>query len=116
MKLELNLQYFGGRGASAASSGKNIITFKPKQKQGSSNNSNTKKWDYPGEKERVDRLIENAKNAKTINQINRAAMALKRQDEHITTLLSTVSQDDGDERVLMSLRRKIRQQRMVTKL
>lgn len=92
-----------------------IISFLDKDKA-EKDVLNSSGWDYRGERERVDRLIENANNAKTVNAINRAALALMKEDEHITTLLNNVKQDDGDARALMTLRRKIREQRRRTKL
>ncbi len=106
MKYTVDLQYFGGRGAdSGLKSGANI-----------SGTSTSSGWDYRGEARRVDTLIEYANKAKSINQINRAAIALKKEDEHISTLMNTVKEDDGDIRALMTLRRKVREQKKKTKL
>ncbi len=106
MKYTVDLQYFGGRGAdSGLKSGANISGI-----------STSSGWDYRGEAGRVDTLIEYANKAKSINQINRAAIALKKEDEHISTLMNTVKEDDGDIRALMTLRRKVREQRKKTRL
>lgn len=108
MKYTVDLQYFGGRGAdSGLKSGANANI---------SGTSTSSGWDYRGEAGRVDTLIEYANKAKSVNQINRAAIALKKEDEHISTLMNTVKEDDGDIRALMTLRRKVREQRKKTRL
>lgn len=53
---------------------------------------------------------------KSVNQINSAAISLKREDEHISTLIKNVQADNGDVNALLTLRRKIRVQRRKTKL
>lgn len=107
MKYILNSQLFGGRGAS----------IRMKTGKDYSNVASTSSgWDYRGEAGRTDTLIEYANKAKSINQINRAAIALKKEDEHISTLMNTVKEDDGDIRALMTFRRKIREQRKKTRL
>lgn len=53
---------------------------------------------------------------KSVNQINSAALSLKREDEHISTLIKNVQADNGDVNALLTLRRKIRVQRRKTKL
>lgn len=73
------------------------------------------KWNYPSEVERVNMLIEYANKAKSINQINRAALALKKEDERITALIKYAKDEDGDVNVLMTLRRKVREQRKKTR-
>ena len=118
MKYILNSQLFGGRGASIRmKTGKdysNVGKFLTgNDSRGASTSSG---WDYRGEAGRTDTLIEYANKAKSINQINRAAIALKKEDEHISTLMNTVKEDDGDIRALMTFRRKIREQRKKTRL
>lgn len=53
---------------------------------------------------------------KSVNQINSAALSLKREDEHISTLIKNVQADNGDVNALLTLRRKIRVQIRKTKL
>lgn len=110
--MVVDLQFFGGRGGSSGLGGNigNVVEFK----KASEEKSGT--WQYPGENERVEKLIKYANEAKSVNQINRAALALKKEDEHITTLINNVKADDGDINALLTLRRKIRQQRDKTKL
>lgn len=100
----------GGRGASSGIGKDNVVAFRQ--------NSDTKKllkWNYPSEVERVNMLIEYANKAKSINQINRAALALKKEDERITALIKYAKDEDGDVNVLMTLRRKVREQRKKTR-
>ena len=111
MVIKYDLQFFGGRGSSSGLTNNNIISFKPRETKTQNGG-----WDYKGESERVEKLINNANAAKTVNSINKAAMALKKEDEHITTLLNNVKQDDGDARALMTLRRRIREQRKKTRM
>lgn len=100
----------GGIGASSGIGKDNVVAFRQ--------NSDTKKllkWNYPSEVERVNMLIEYANKAKSINQINRAALALKKEDERITALIKYAKDEDGDVNVLMTLRRKVREQRKKTR-
>lgn len=53
---------------------------------------------------------------KSVNQINSAAISLKREDEHISTLIKNVQADNCDVNALLTLRRKIRVQIRKTKL
>ena len=101
----------GGRGASSGLGKDNIVAFRQ-----NSDTGNPLKWNYPSEVKRVNMLIEYANKAKSINQINRAALALKKQDEHISTLIKNAKDEDGDVNVLMTLRRKVREQRKKTRL
>lgn len=104
----------GGRGSSSGmGSSNNIVPFKAKK---SPPNRTGGGWDYRGDRERVDKLIAYANSAKTANTIQRAAIALKKEDEHITTLLKTAKEDGGDPRALMALRRRIREQRRKTRI
>lgn len=95
----------GGRGASAGKG--NIIAFRGRKTE----NSNSKLWDFRGEKERVDKLVNSIKNTRGMKSLNNLALSLKKEDEHITTLIKQVEkgQESGDTKVLMSLRRQIRQ-------
>lgn len=109
--MVVNLQYFGGRGSSSGLENGNVVAFR--QTSGTEKSSG---WNYQGEAERVEKLIKNANEAKSVNQINSAALSLKREDEHISTLIKNVQADDGDVNALLTLRRKIRVQRRKTKL
>lgn len=110
--VNMKLQFFGGRGASSGiSTENNIVAFKGRETKQENDG-----WDYKGEKERVDKLIQNAKQAKSVKQINRAALSLKKEDENISTLIKNAKADDGNMKALNTLRRKIRQQRKSTKL
>lgn len=103
----------GGRGSSSGmNANNNIVPFKSK----TPSNRTGGGWDYRGDRERVDKLIAYANSAKTANTIQRAASALKKEDEHITTLLKTAKEDGGDTRALMTLRRRVREQRKNTRL
>lgn len=66
-------------------------------------------WDYKGEAEYVDKLVEYASSANTTSQISRATLSLMKEDKHITMLMETVEEDGGDVNVLLTLRRKVRQ-------
>ena len=105
--MVMNLQYFGGRGASSGIGNGNIIAFGKK-----ADTEKSSGWDYRGEAERVDKLI---KNAKSVRQISRAALSLMKEDEHISTLMREAETDGGDVNALLTLRRKIRQQRKKTR-
>lgn len=108
--MVMNLQFFGGRGASSGIGNGNIIAFGKK-----ADTEKSSGWDYRGDAKRVKKLIQNANKAKSINQINRAALSLKKEDEHISTLINNVKADDGDVNALLTLRRKIREQRKKTR-
>jgi hypothetical protein len=90
---------------SVGTSSNNVIAFPNK-----SISQPTEKWKYPGDVERVDKLEQAANSAKTVNQINKVALALKQEDEHITTLLNQAD-EDGDQNTLLTLRRRVRQLR-----
>lgn len=108
--MVMNLQYFGGRGSSSGIGNGNIIAFGKK-----ADTERSSGWDYRGEAERVDKLIKNANEAKSVSQISRAALSLMKEDEHISTLMREAETDGGDVNALLTLRRKIRQQRKKTR-
>lgn len=66
-------------------------------------------WDYKGEAEYVDKLVEYARSANSPSQISRATLSMTKEDKHITMLMETVEEDGGDVNVLLTLRRKVRQ-------
>lgn len=115
--IKLNLQFFGGRGASAIaiSSGK-IIAFRQNEKSltySKNNNSNdsAELWKFPGEVERVEKLESSVNSVRGIKAMGNLAMSLKRQDSHITTMIKQVEsgQEEGDVNTLLTLRRRVRQ-------
>lgn len=86
---------------------RHIIAFRGRRTE----NSNSKLWDFRGEKERVDKLVNSINNTRGMKSLSNLALSLKKEDEHITTLIKQVEkgQESGDTKVLMSLRRQIRQ-------
>jgi len=97
-----------GRGSSKAGgsgSGGNVVAFHT-QKQ-------SQLWDYRGEVERTNTLIDNANNAKSANQMQRAAVSLRNHDQHLTDLIdqeqSGKTDVKGDVDILTTQRRKTRQ-------
>lgn len=109
--MVMNLQYFGGRGASSGIGNSNVVAFRTSKTEKERSGG----WDYRGESERVEKLIRNANEAKSANQINRAAQSLRKEDEHISTLINNAKADGGDVKALLTLRRKIREQRKKTR-
>ncbi len=103
----------GGRGAKSSVSSGKVIPFR---KPGELIEKTSGGWNTPGEVERVDRLIDAANKAKTTNQIQQAAIALKRQDDHLSRLIETAREDGNDVNVLITQRRRVRQQRKKTVL
>lgn len=93
--VKYNLQFFGGRGASSGIS-----------KQSSGNT-----WDFRGETERVDKLESAIAKTNGMKAMTNLSISLKREEEHLTSLISQVQsgKEDGDENVLLTLRRRVRQ-------
>lgn len=98
-----------GRGSSKAGSitggGGNVIAFPE--------NRNNKLWDYRGEVDRTNNLITNAEKATSINQIQKAGVALRNHDKHLSTLIENEQSGNvdvkGDVNILMAQRRRVRQ-------
>ena len=83
----------------------NIVAFSKKEVDVEKSYS----WDYKGEAEYVDKLVEYARSANSTSQISRATLSLMKEDKHITMLMETAEEDGGDVNVLLTLRRKVRQ-------
>lgn len=103
------MQTFGGRGASSGkgSGGGKIIQFAG----GQESKNDSEKWDYRGERERVEMLEKAIDTTRGIKSLEKLSVALSKEDKHITKLMEDLEagKENGDARSLMSLRRRIRQ-------
>lgn len=91
----------GGRGAGIGSRNKN--TAEAQQNS----------WDYPGIKQRIDRLEKTLENSRSVNTINSVARAARATDEQITRTINDAENGREDVPVnmnaLMAYRRRVRQ-------
>ena len=106
--MKYNLQFFGGRGASAGTGSGNIIAFSRKEKSRQSSNN---ALDFRGEAERVDKLESAISKTNGMKAMTNLSLSLKREEQHLTTLINQVDsgKEDGDKNTLITLRRRVRQ-------
>ena len=68
------------------------------------------KWDFRGEKEYVEKIEKAVDDCKTYKQVAAIRISIDAQDKIIAKLMDDIKNgyEDGDEKVLMSLRRRLR--------
>ena len=99
----------GGRGS--ASGLAKIVAFSAKGSAGAGNNE---KWDYRGYVESVDNVEKAVNSVKTRRQVEQAYKGITSAEESVSAEISRIENgggDEGDVRVLMTQRRRLRQLR-----
>lgn len=96
----------GGRGGSSGlTTNSKVVAFTERRK------NNSGKWDYRGYTQRTDSLEKAVNEANTRKKVEAAFKGLKNHDQNITAELDRIAsgvKDAGDERVLMTERRRTR--------
>lgn len=112
----------GGRGGSSGLA-PNVIKFSVDRTSAENSNINSvrgEKWDYREYVHRVDNLERAVNSAKTSRQVDRAYRGITDTEQSLSTEINRVQysgDDEGDIRVLIAQRRRLRQlrQRLIQK-
>lgn len=110
--INYNLQFFGGRGASAGLKRGTIIKFPNREREiADTPRDNRGLWDFKGDQERVEKLLDAVDKRWGMKSLDNLSLSLKKEEEHINNLIKQVEsgENEGDVRNLMTLKRKIRQ-------